>query len=534
MRNSIHRLALFFSVSLCALPTQKFHADDPLEVELKPLPVENIARRKLSDYYDAVSHTLDTPGELNRTRPKPIPAQGVNTLGEPMQGAWWVKRHYYNPMSIDQLVAGPGNDHPPFMEGQWTVIAAKTEGVTPGFVMLDSKKEMYFIKFDPMSNPEMATGADHVAIRLLHALGYHVPENYVVDFSEKILVLGKDVTVADRLGRKHTMTQRNLSEMLLKVPRTKEGKLRATASRAIAGKGVGPYRYYGLRHDDPNDFVPHEHRRDLRGLAVVSAWIDHDDSRAINTYDTVVNEQGQKFVRHFILDLGSTLGSGTQQANSPRSGGEYLFGWKQSATQLLSLGLAVPAWARANYPDIPSVGRFEFKNFDPETWVPEYPNPAFLNRLPDDEFWAAKQIVAIRDDAIRAIVKSARYTDPKAEAWLIECLIQRRDKIGRAYFKKVLPLDQFKIRNGELVFDDLSENAGLGVTGPYTVHWFQLDNATGSTTPIEGANTFAVPRGGTYRVARITNDTRPKQAVDVTVRTNDESSAAVVGIERCW
>lgn len=267
---------------------------------------------------------------------------------------------------------------------------------------------------------------------------------------------------------------------------------------------------------------------------MVSAWIDHDDSRAINTYDTVVNEQGQKFVRHYILDLGSTLGSGTQQANSPRSGGEYLFGWRQSAAQLLSLGLAVPAWARANYPDIPSVGRFEYKNFDPETWVPEYPNPAFLNRLPDDEFWATKQIMAIRDDAIRAIVKSARYTDPKAEAWLIECLIQRRDKIGRAYFKKVLPLDRFEIRNGELVFDDLSEKAGLGATGPYTVHWFQLDNATGSTTPIEGVNTFSIPRGGAYRVARISNAARPKQAVDVTVRTTDESPAAVVGIERHW
>src|SRR6185436_16341487 len=98
------------------------------------------------------------------------------------------------------------------------------------------------------------------------------------------------------------------------------------------------------------------------------------------------------------------------------------------------------------FPDIPAVGRFEHAKFDPDQWVPEYPNPAFLNRLPDDEFWAAKQIVAIRNEEIRAVVGSARYSDSAAAAWLSECLIERRDKIGRAIFKKVLPLDRFAIR----------------------------------------------------------------------------------------
>ena len=43
----------------------------------------------------------------------------------------------------------------------------------------------------------------------------------------------------------------------------------------------------------------------------------------------------------------------------------------------------------ASYPRFPSIGKIEWKVFDPERWVPEYPNPAFLNRLPDDEFWGA-------------------------------------------------------------------------------------------------------------------------------------------------
>lgn len=527
------RLPLLFLLSLLALPGQTLRPDDPLEFELKPLPVNDAARRKLSDYHDLLTHTVNTPGELNRSRREPIAARSVNTLGEPMQGAWWVKRHYYRRMSVEQLVAGPDNGHPPSRQGRWTVIGAKNEGITPGFVMRDASGELYFMKFDPPGHPEMATGADHIAVRLLHALGYHVPENYLVEFPEEMLELSGDVTLADRLGRRRKMTRGDLAAMLSKVAKTRTGLFRATASRAIAGNGIGPYRYYGRRRDDPNDVAPHEHRRDLRGLAVVSAWIGHDDSRAINTYDAIVEENGQKFIRHFILDLGSTLGSGTQKPNSARSGGEYLFGWKQSATQLFSLGFAVPQWSRARFPEIPAVGRFEHERFDPETWVPEYPNPAFMNRLPDDEFWAAKQIMAFNEDEIRAIVRSASYTDPRAEEWIAKCLIERRNKIGRAFFRKVLPIDKFEVSRRELTFEDLSQAAGLGSAGPYATSWHQLDNTSGSTAPIRHATGPTLPDdGGPYRVARITSATRPTQVVEVTVRFADDRAPAVVAVNR--
>jgi hypothetical protein len=529
------RFLLLVLLSSLTANAQELFPDDPLEFEPKPVPVTEAAVRKLSDYYDLVKNTFDTPGELNRKTGKSRPAQAVNTLGEPMQGAWWVKRHYYKTMSLDELVAGPGSDHPPSLRGPWTVVGAKSEGITPGFVILDVNKEVYFIKFDPLTNPEMATGADEVSNRLVYALGYHVPENYLVEFSRETLVLGKEVMLADRLGRRRRMTGRDLTELILKVPKNKRGRYRATASRAIPGKGIGPYRYHGTRRDDPNDFVPHEHRRDLRGFAIVSAWIGHDDSRAINTYDALVEENGGKFIKHYILDLGSTLGSGTQRANSPRSGGEYLFGWKQSAVQLFSLGLAVPYWAKASFPDLPSIGRFEFSKFDPERWVPEYPNPAFLNRLPDDEFWAAKQIMSLSNEQIRAIVGSGQYSDPEAAEWLAKCLIERRDKIGRAFYKKVLPIDRFEVRDNQLMFEDLSEKAGFGAAGPYRIQWFEFDNGKEATSLIPGATTSVVPTPiRPYLVARIANESRPAQLVDVTVRLEGSSSPTVVGIDRRW
>ena len=50
---------------------------------------------------------------------------------------------------------------------------------------------------------------------------------------------------------------------------------------------------------------------------------------------------------------------------------------------------------------------------------------AFLNRLPDDEFWAAKQVMAFTDDQIRAIVKVAQFSDPRAEKYVADTIIAR-------------------------------------------------------------------------------------------------------------
>ena len=57
---------------------------------------------------------------------------------------------------------------------------------------------------------------------------------------------------------------------------------------------------------------------------------------------------------------------------------------------------------------IPAAGGFEAATFRPDEWIPDYPNPSFLNRLPDDEFWAAKQVMAFTDEQIRTIVKVAQ------------------------------------------------------------------------------------------------------------------------------
>ncbi len=522
----------------------KFYPDDPVMAEPKPRDASKAIRRKISDYYDFFSQMFAHPGEqmgekVDGKIVPPIPARGVNTLGEPMKSEWWAPRHYYKRMSIEELVRGAGNADSP-VPGKWTVVKAKSEGVTPRFEILDAKKRRYVLKFDPLEYPEIATAPDALVSKFFHALGYNVPQNYIVSFSREDLELGEDVQLVDAKGKARKMTSRDVTELLMRVPRDRDGRYRGGASLFLVGKPVGPYRYYGTRRDDPNDIVPHEHRRDLRGLAVFCAWLGHDDSRAINSFDVLHEENGTRFLRHYLIAFGSTLGSASNGPNSPRSGFEYLFERGAAAKNFFSLGLAVPYWAKAKYPPYKSVGRFESKLFRAEEWVPEYPNPAFVNRLPDDNFWAAKQVMAFTDDEIRAIVKTGEYTDPGAEKWIADALIERRDKIGRAYFAQVLPLDRFRVESGKLSWDDLARKHGMTASPGYTtsdqgyrIEWSVFDNGSGASTAL-GAKGVEIPRapGASYLMARLQGQDA-KKTVTVYLR-GGAGGWEVVGVERGW
>lgn len=515
-----------------ALVAQRFYADDPLLVEPPPISVKDMLGRKFSDYFDFLVSSFGNPGNADPKAPIPR-AQALNTLDEAMDSAWWQRRHYYKPMPVEDLVRGVGNSHPPSMAGKWVVVKAKNEGITPGFTIKDSRNQSYFVKFDPTEYPEIATAPDVIVSKIFHALGYNVPEYYIVEFDPEILEVGEGTKVEDRLGQKRPMTARDVTEILMNVPKTRDGKYRAVASVELKGEWVGPFRYWGTRKDDPNDVVPHQHRRDLRGMGVAAAWVNHDDSRAINTIDFVVTESGRRFVKHYLIDFGSTLGSATSKPNSPRSGFEYMWSFKPALAQFASLGLYVPGWARAHYPNYASAGRFEHERFDPLKWKPEYPNPAFMNCRPDDGFWMAKQIMAFTDEQIRAIVKTGKYSDQRAENWIIECLIKRRDKIGRAYFGRVLPLDGFAVEDERLTFRNLAVQHGFEKEPAYQVHWTIFDNERETHDDLAAEKSLRIPRSDQPYIAATIRAEDPAKKVVVYLQGRGPSRR-IVGIERFW
>jgi hypothetical protein len=185
-----------------------------------------------------------------------------------------------------------------------------------------------------------------------------------------------------------------------------------------------------------------------------------------------------------------------------------------------------------------SVGRFESRIFDAATWVPEYPNPAFTNRLPDDDFWAAKQVMAFTDEEIRAVVSTGRYTDQRASTYVADTLIARRDKIGRAFLNRVLPLDRFEAHENRLVFEDAAARHGLGGSGPLAVIWSRFDNETERKTRLDGAG-FELPpllhkaEPDAIFAADISTAEDTGKAVTVYLRKTPQG-LRVIGIDRRW
>ena len=469
----------------------KFYRDDPIWTDPETQDAAKVARIRPSQQYDFIENTFLDAGDQSDTR-----AVNVNTVDEVPDSHWFANRIGREPWTTERIVRGPDAGSGP-VAGGWSVIGAKSEGITPGLTIKDAKGDTYFIKFDPPSNPEMATGAEVIATKLFYAFGYHTPENYLATLDPAALTIAADTLITDQDFRERPMKPSDVRELLRKAAPNADGTYRVVASRAIPGQPIGKFRYFGTRPDDPNDIHPHEHRRELRGMLPIAAWLNHDDSRSINTHDVLVKEGGRAYVKHYLLDFGSTLGSGSTQAQTLRAGNEHIWEAKPTLLTMVTLGLYVRPWARVDYPDIPAVGRFEATFFTPDKWKPEYPNPAFRNARHDDKFWGARIVAQFPDDAIRAVVATARFSDPKATQYLADMMVARKRKVLAAWLNVTNPIVNPTLSaTGALRFENAAQAAGVATAAErYTLAWSRFDNATGTHTPL-GAEQSVTATGG--------------------------------------
>jgi hypothetical protein len=260
------------------------------------------------------------------------------------------------------------------------------------------------------------------------------------------------------------------------------------ASKALDGRPIGGFRFYGTRSDDPNDVIPHEHRRELRAYGTFSAWLNHVDSKSINTLDTVIEQGDRKVVRHNLLDFGSTIGSAGVYPREAFEGWEYLIEGKKTLAGIPSFGLYIKNWRTLPLYRARSVGAFPVDNssWDPEKWKPRYANSAFKAARLDDKFWAARRLQAFTDEMLRALPTVGQFDDPKSEEMLAKFLIDRRDAIVRRYLPAVNPIVDVELSpTGVLTFKNAAVDADV-VAAPqeYVVQWGRFDNATGATTTI--------------------------------------------------
>jgi len=423
-------------------------------------------------YWDRIDnttfHQLEKPLDLNRTfrfagRMLGVAgdrqADNVNHLDQVPESSWYSYRHYHNPMTPKELARGP-NTVQPDTAGEWTIFRGKLEGANSGFFIEDANGNRFLIKFDGYKYPELTTAAEVISTKIFYGAGYYVPESTITYFDPENVRIGEGVKVSVD-GEMRPMTWQDYLDIIKKRPRNKDGKIRVLASKFVDGRPVGPWGFEGTRNDDPNDRVLHEHRRELRGMRVISSWLNDTDRRDANTMSVYTSES---YIKHLVQDFGNTLGANGTSIHTPIYGQAYLIDPRYMALSAVALGGYVRPWEQVE-PEVryPAVGYFKAEPFQPGHWVPVHPLPAFENMTLRDAFWGAKIVMSFSNEDIRAMVETGQISSPKAEEYLVQILIDRRDNIGRYWFRRINPVAKFhaRIDNQKLVlqFDD------LGVTG---------------------------------------------------------------------
>jgi len=396
-----------------------------------------------------------------------VEALNTNNFDEVADSTWFTNRLGRRSVSQKEAYRGPNRNKGPDVAGKWTILSAKTVGQTPGFLIKDSRGDLYLIKFDPPGFPELASGAEIVSTRLFYIFGYNVPENYIAYFQPKRLRISSKSTTKDEFGNKIPFRQKDLEAVLINVDKRADGTIRVLASKFLSGEPLGPIPFRGLRPDDKNDRILHEHRRELRGYRILAAFLDHSDSREANSLDMFekTTTDGRGIVRHYLIDFGNTLGS---YGIGPKERGhlyDYFLNYGRVLGSTLALGFYRPYWLRARTLDNAAVGQFESNIFVPHKWKPVYPNPAFQNMTDRDAFWATKILVHLSDGMIRAAINAAEYSDQRVSDYIYKILIERRNKILAHWLVKMCPLTDFKIahksQRATIAFVDLAVKSGL-------------------------------------------------------------------------
>ncbi len=475
------------SLSACASP-------GPLPLRPEPMayadtvPIPEPAGREAQEIRrltnEAVVEEFGRAISLRRLTGNHHEAVNVTHFDDVVNSAWFEHRNGRFPMSTAAIETGPATVDGPDTSRVLTVVEAKVQGISPGFEVRDALGNRYVFKFDPKGFLHLSSGAGVISNRLFYAAGYHVPEDFIVIFHPDRLAASPEATVVDEEFNERPMGDEDIARVLALVDSLPDGRYLAVASRFVPGIPKGPFYFDGRRPDDPNDYYHHEYRRELRGLAVVSAWLNHVDMRFANTLDAYV-EPG--YLRHYLIDFAATLGSGTIRPHSPREGAEYNFDLWPSLGRIATLGFFNMGWEDRPYEVIdPSIGWMPVEDFDPGTWKANWPNKAFASVTPRDGYWGAKLVGSFTDEQLQAAVRAGRLPTQEAADTLATMLSVRRDRTVAHWYARVTPIEEVVARRVtgtapesealEIRFRDLGLEAG--VWGPdETVYRYRFQHA---------------------------------------------------------
>jgi hypothetical protein len=394
-------------------------------------------------------------------------AANINSLEEVPDSTWFqnrIGRRRVLPAEAARAASTGGPPCPPFK-----IIGGKLGGGNPGFLMTDATGRRFLVKFDTLQNPELQTSAGVIVNRIMWTAGYNVPSDHVFVMHRQDLTISAGARYTDERKHKKPLDWSYVERVLATSPTRDDGGYRAFSSQLLEGIPKGGFQRQGVRDDDPNDRVAHEHRRELRGLKVLASWLGHTDMKEDNTLDMYVSEGERRYLKHYLLDFGEALDGHAAEKNRKEDGWEHLVDWEMQTKATFSFGLWKRPWEDTKPTPWPALGSFSAHPFDPLAWREAYPYWPFAEMDASDAYWAAKLVMRFGRPILQAIVAEGKLRDQAASAYLLDTLLARRDAIGRAYLDAVSPLDDFTLTSRRLCMTDLATFYGFAQGG--SVEW---------------------------------------------------------------
>ena len=125
-------------------------------------------------------------------------------------------------------------------------------------------KGKYLFKGEPPEQPERPSAASVIGAAAYQAVGFNTSCEQVVYFRPSLLKLAPGLKRQGNFGAMEPFDQKVVDKILADSPHRGE-LVRMQASAWLPGYLIGPFSYTGTRADDPNDVIPHDDRRELRG-----------------------------------------------------------------------------------------------------------------------------------------------------------------------------------------------------------------------------------------------------------------------------
>lgn len=503
----MRRCLYLIVVALVALPVEASRVAPVLrpplwvdaDVRNIPVPKERLVSELYGIAYNTWLRHFDVAYESDMARH--VPALNVNAWDEVPDSSWFTNRIGVRPMAFDDIVRTlPGVDPLP---GRWHINRVNDEGYTPKFDVADAEGHTYVLKMDPPEGLERNSSAERICTLIAHAAGYNVPHDSIVRFRRTDLFVDEKSFYRDERGNRHPLSEADVDAAVAKLKPLPDRSHRGIASFYLGslekGRLVGRFMYSGVRKDDPNDIIPHEMRRELRGLRVIASWINHVDVGDKNAMDVWLEDHGRHYVRHYLMDL-SALGSGSYVNGPYRVGHESIFDGRAIGLSLITLGAWQRPWERQGRIELEEIGYFTDALFDPLQWKPNYPNLAFERMDEGDAYWGAKIVTAFPDETIERLAAAGEFSRPEVTRHLAMVLTARRNAIGRYWLDRVTPLETFRLDPAaptpRLSFRDLAVDRGY-VEPPLRRYRFWAADLDGRPVgPVGGASASQIELAG--------------------------------------